>query len=264
MHIQNKQKAVIFLHIPKAAGTTLHQIIDRQYPQRAIFSFNADAITSVEQFKNLPEAQKSQIQVVKGHMGFGLHQYMSQPATYITILREPIERVISYYYHVLDNPAHYLHEEVTKDHVGLEAFTSDQLTAEIDNGQTRLLAGPEFMWTIPYGKCTPDLLEIAKQNLINHFLVVGVADQFDKTLILLKIALGWKNLSYKRSNVNVRRPEKQSISSQARANIEKDNPFDIQLYKFAQQLLKEQIRRNRFRFTVEYARFRAAAKLSGE
>lgn len=113
---------------------------------------------------------------------------------------------------------------------------------------------------IPYGQCTPELLEMAKRNLENHFSVVGTADQFNKTPILFELVLGWKNLFCTRANVNAHRPETQRISSQTRANIEKDNQFDIQLYEFAQRLLKEQIRQNRFRFTFEYVRFRSSAK----
>jgi hypothetical protein len=153
-----------------------------------------------------------------------------------------------------------LYEQVEKDNLDLETFSDRRLTAEIDNGQTRLLAGPEFMWTVPYGACTPDLLEMAKQNLKNYFSVIGIANQFNETLILLKLVFGWKNLFYTRANVNERRPEKKFISAQARANIERDNQLDIRLYEFAQQLLKEQISQYGLRFNFEYARFRAAAK----
>lgn len=233
-----KQKAetVIFLHIPKSAGTTLLQIVHNHYSAKDCYEFGSDAISSVASFKAMPSKKKQQIKILSGHMGFGLHQFMPQTTTYITILREPVERVISYYYHVLGNPTHYLYERVEKDNLDLETFSDSCLTAEIDNGQTRLLAGPEFMWTVPYGECTPDLLEMAKQNLKNHFSVIGIANQFDETLILLKLVFGWENLSYTRVNVNERRPEKKLISAQAKANIERDNQLDIRLYQFAQQL----------------------------
>lgn len=198
--------------------------------------------------------------MLSGHMGFGLHQFIPQSTTYITLLREPTARVVSYYYHVLANPSHYLYELVEKDNLDLEAFSDSQLTAEIDNGQTRLIAGPEFMWSIPYGECTLDLLELAKQNLRKHFAVVGTADQFDKTLILLKLVFGWKNLFYTRANVNTYRPDKRQISSQAKANIARDNQLDIQLYDFAQQLVAEQISQYGLRFKFEYVKFRAMVK----
>lgn len=248
--------SVIFLHIPKAAGTTLQQIINRHYPKSERYAFDADAEASIAAFKALPEETKRQYRLISGHMGFGLHQYMSQPTTYITILRDPVERVISYYHHILRNPPHYLYDWARKNNVDFEKFSESQITTEIDNGQTRLLAGENYMWTVPYGECTLDMLTQAKRNLQNHFSVVGIANQFDKTLILLKLTFGWDDLFYVRANVTKGRPEKKSISPTAQANIERDNQFDIQLYQFAQQLLNEQISRQGLQFTYEYDKFR--------
>lgn len=36
---EKEQATLIFLHIPKTAGTTLKSIIDKQYNQQEIFSF---------------------------------------------------------------------------------------------------------------------------------------------------------------------------------------------------------------------------------
>ena len=46
-------KPVIFLHIPKTAGTTLHDIIERHYVPGEICTFGADAHAAVEDFKTL-------------------------------------------------------------------------------------------------------------------------------------------------------------------------------------------------------------------
>ncbi len=188
-------------------------------------------------------------------MGFGLHKDVPYQASYITILRDPIERVISYYHHVIRNPTHYLYE-VVKDKLDLAAFADSQLTAEIDNGQTRLLAGPDFMWTIPYGECTQTMLEKAKQNLRENFSVVGIADQFDQTLILLKLKFGWDDLFYTRANVTEGRPKKKNIPVSAKTIIKQDNHLDIQLYQYGQELLNEQIRQYGYHFKYEYLRFR--------
>lgn len=101
---------IIFLHIPKAAGTTLLQIIHNPYPAKDCYEFGSDANLSMAYFKKMPAEQKQYIKMLSGHMSFGLPQFMPQPTTHITILREPVERIISYYYHVLDNPAHYLYD----------------------------------------------------------------------------------------------------------------------------------------------------------
>ena len=78
-----------------------------------------------------------------GHMGFGLHDYLPQGASYITMLRDPIDRIVSHYYYVLQNQGHYLHKEVAGKGLSLEQFADSALSTELDNGQTRVLAGLE-------------------------------------------------------------------------------------------------------------------------
>lgn len=90
----NKEHSLIFLHIAKASGSTLHRIIERQYPAEVIYSIDGlNVAESTNKFKNLSREQRQKIKVLKGHMSFGLHEYLPRPSTYITMLREPVERV---------------------------------------------------------------------------------------------------------------------------------------------------------------------------
>ena len=45
----------------------------------------------------------------KGHMLFGLHAILPQPATYITVVREPVDRVISSFYFMRNYKLHPLY-----------------------------------------------------------------------------------------------------------------------------------------------------------
>jgi hypothetical protein len=148
MHVARKgtidYKSLIFLHIPKAAGTSLHRIIGRQYPQPSIFSIDgADVYGSIEEFKGLSESQRARIACLKGHMPFGLHRYLPQPCAYITFLRDPIDRIVSHYYFVLRTPSHYLYEQVTSQRMTLDDYVRSGISGELSNGQTKLLAGDE-------------------------------------------------------------------------------------------------------------------------
>jgi len=46
-----QEQTLIFLHIPKAAGTTLHRIIERQYGSTAVFS-NPDVVSAVGRYSD--------------------------------------------------------------------------------------------------------------------------------------------------------------------------------------------------------------------
>ena len=254
-------QTLIFLHIPKTAGTTLHQIMDRHYSLDQIFWVHATQVAeSITAFKNLPEEKRQQFQLIKGHMGFGLHQYVSQPCTYFTLLRDPVKRIISHYYHVLRTPNHYLHPIVTEKQMDLKTFVSSGISLELDNGQTRLIAatnGDEDE-SIEFGCATPELLDTAKQHLLNHFSVVGTMEEFDQTLLLLQKKLGWKNIYYARKNTGKNKTTKKSeVSSDTLAAIQEQNALDIELYQFAKKLLQQQVEAQSATFEQELQAFQA-------
>ena len=93
------EEAIIFLHIPKAGGSTLNRLIELEYPLYEIYSIDPSFYKwSWEHLQRLSKERLKRTHVFKGHMLFGLHTILPQPATYITILREPVERVLSSFY----------------------------------------------------------------------------------------------------------------------------------------------------------------------
>lgn len=102
----NREQTVVFVHIPKTAGTTLHLVIERQYHPRKVVSIYTDEENAdqINRLQNFPATQKQKIKVIKGHTFFRWHQLLSQPCAYFTLLRNPIERFISNYYFLLMQP----------------------------------------------------------------------------------------------------------------------------------------------------------------
>src|SRR5438132_5483132 len=93
------EMALIYLHLPKCGGTTLSRIIEWEYPPMRIFSDDPSFFRwSFYKLCQWPRERLARMRVFKGHMPFGLHRRLPQPATYITVLRDPVERVISEYY----------------------------------------------------------------------------------------------------------------------------------------------------------------------
>ena len=43
-------------------------------------------------FAQIPPARLRKTRMFKGHMLFGLHEILPQPSTYITVLRDPVDR----------------------------------------------------------------------------------------------------------------------------------------------------------------------------
>jgi hypothetical protein len=250
------EQTVIFVHIPKAAGTTLDYIINRNLPQQSIYTMLKDS--SLDDFKNLSDLRKSQIRLVRGHIGFGLHRFLPKPCAYFTLLREPIERTISYYYYIRCATDHWWHDRVNAENMSLFDFINLRLDASADNGQTRLLSGLETGYEVEFGKCDRQMLEAAKINLREHFTVVGLVEEFDATLLLLQRGFGWRKLAYVKQNVSTNRPKRREIPQATLDAIARVNSLDAELYEYAKTLFEEQVRQHGASFAREVRDFQIA------
>lgn len=248
---------LIFLHIQKAAGTTLHRIIERQYPSRRVYSIDplpGPQQGSVEQFMALPAAERLRLRVLKGHIWYGLHESMRPPSEYLTLLREPVGRVISFYQFVLRKPEHYLYDYLAIGGVPLADAITARATIAFDNLQTRLISG---IWTdVPFGGCDDAMLEQAKANLAAHFPVVGVSELFDETLLLLQARYGWRRITYMRHNVSEGGGSGAPIDAATRALIARHNSYDQALYEHAHALCLQQVAAQGPAFAARLAAFR--------
>lgn len=242
-------RSILFLHIPKAAGSTLRTIIDRQYAEEEIFTIDgANVDASIDRFCRLPHAKKERIRCLKGHMAFGLHEHLDPPSTYVTILRDPIERIISHYYYVLRKPSHYLHEEIISRNMSLREYANSGLSDELKNGMTRLISGDSK-------EVAPsEMLKNAKRNLSQHFSVVGLVERFDESLVLMKQRLGWKRIYYQKKNVGHNRPRKDNVANATLDVIRAANMLDLQLYEYAQKRLEQDLRTLNLRFELQKLR----------
>lgn len=251
---------VIFVHLPKTAGTTLHMIIERHYAARNVFSTGAGAQKAVEEFKKMSDARRAEIHILKGHMAYGLHEYLPGSSAYITMLREPIDRTISFFYFVRQDPKHYHYDFIKTRNLSLEEYLESKISIMMDNTQVRLISG---VWDEPrHGECTTETLEEAKRNLRENFAVVGLTERFDESLLLLKKAFGWHDIYYIRQNVTSNRPKKSELSPSTLRTLEKHNQLDMELYQYATLLFEEQLRRQGYSFAMRFKTFQVVNRLA--
>lgn len=253
-------RPLIFLHIPKTAGTTLERILARQYGHDALFKMRPeeeDLEGAVQRLRDLDAATRRKVRLIHGHMHFGIHDVLGEPVPYMTMLRHPVDRVISHYYYVKRRPNHYLHDLV-RDGMTLREYVETAgggRSIEFDNGQTRAYAGPPYD-RAEVGTCDEEMLEAARRNLDTHFRAVGVSERFDESLLLFRHAFGWRLPFYVRHNVTRNRPSMDEVDPETRAVVEEHSRLDLALYRYATDRLDARVRELGVSFQAELAAFR--------
>src|SRR5207253_4444447 len=127
-------------------------------------------------------------------------------------------------------------------------------TSELCNGQTRQLAGDE--WEDPQRVVTRAALERAQSNLRSHFRVVGLLEEFDASLLLLRRAFDWQLPFYVKENVTKEKPDDAPVDVETRRLVRDANGLDLELYEYARELFEEECCSAGESFAAELVHFR--------
>ena len=233
-------KKVIFIHIPKAGGNTLHSVLIRHFDRDKYYHIHQYGVSfkeNVLKFKGLPDNVKEKYNYIRGHMGYGLdYDFNNFSVDYITMLREPVSRVVSNYYYILNNRRDMAVYDKIKN-ISLLEYVEKY---NINNLQTRLLASnnglPIDNKTLERG----DLFNAIKN--LNNINFIGLIEKFDYSLLLLKEKYGLTNIQYVSKNKTHEKTKKKEVSEKVKSRIAELNKFDIQLYKLAEEIFNKQLK----------------------
>ncbi len=213
---------LFYMHLPKTAGTTIQNLVMRQYEKGELLYFY-DEESIQKGFAN------DEIKAVIGHFRYGFHQFTTKPYTYVTFMRKPLKQAVSHYYHYYENKSL---EEVQK--MTIEEFAASKYNY---NFQTRFISGENHIESDP-----EKYLQIAKDNIDKHFTMVGITERLDESVVLMKNLLGFKHSFYNSSNINEKRQQRPELTASAIEAINENTLMDQQLYDYAVKRFDEQIR----------------------
>tara|TARA_B110000037_G_scaffold74060_1_gene88866 strand:+ start:122 stop:943 length:822 start_codon:yes stop_codon:yes gene_type:complete len=224
---------IIFLHLPKAGGTTLRQIFYKQYSHlksNEIFTVNRTKETY--KFLDLSDDEKNKIKLLVGHFPFGLHKSMNEYKTYkyISFLRNPINRTVSAYNYAKTTKGHDYFKKINENKMSLEDYVDELSLPWLNNGQTKFIAGMQDFKI----DCTEEIFKIAIKNITQHFLYVGLLEKYDESLLILKNELSLQTPYYSRKNET--KTIKNEIGEDEKTKITQHNIFDIRLYEYVLKL----------------------------
>lgn len=222
--ISRPKDLLAFVHVHKAAGTTINHILRRNYFLRYLdvrpYHLQSRGVFSAADMKTALRINPG-IRCISGH---SVCAYSDLPdliphVTYVTLLRDPIKRFVSHYVYVQD----WRNRGKT-----FEEFAANEFHV---NYMTKRIAG-----------CLD--VDAAKQILKDRFAVVGFVEEFDEFLLVLANKLRPKSFQpmYQKQNIaptknQVRNMSAEEVMSRYHDQLVELNALDIELYNFARDEL---------------------------
>ncbi len=213
----------------------MKDILSRQY----------DNIFDIFQFKNYDRRKKDlrvmsqkkqrEIELIQGHQWFGIHKEFLQDCVYFTLLRHPVERVISAYQSFRKTKDSPHHEWANR--VSLKSALEMKHFWEFENYYTRILANirPD---EVGFGEIK---YQQARDNLREHF-IFAPSEMYDEMLVYLHHELKWRKIPhYSRAN-SVKKKDLIEVDDETKRMIRKLNYYDLKLYYYAWSEFHEKIK----------------------
>jgi|LakMenEpi03Aug12_release.lakeMendotaPanAssembly.Ray.scaffolds.fasta_scaffold675067_1 hypothetical protein len=128
-----RKKKLYFLHIPKTAGTSVSNVLSQISVGKDLKMVGPILIDHLIEMPNWEESD-----LLAGHLGLLPLEYKFD---YFTVLREPLQRLYSYYSHVKRDSFHYHHKIVDGERLDFLGYLLDDRFYNINfNMQTRYLS----------------------------------------------------------------------------------------------------------------------------
>lgn len=229
-YFMSRPKKILFDHLPKCGGSSLNAYLAAHYPKRKVFSINGiNPTESLKEFKSLSRHKRHSFDIVKGHLAHELFDFTHPNILKITVLREPVDRIISHYYYAKCKGNHYLHTKILESGMTLEEYASSDLSGELRNWYTTHFSG----YSISDAESSPkESIARATEVILKRYNILGFLDDFTSfTKKLQNQAHLWSEYQDMRVNVTKKRPPLEVIPLTTIDRIEKINFLDIALYR---------------------------------
>lgn len=236
-----EEPLVVFHHIQKTAGTAIRHLLHANYKSDAAKVVSVPRHTTRSWFVGLKDGLGDRflwLRAVAGHdANYLLPLLDGRPAAAFTVVREPVDRVLSRYYFLSRTPSWTLED--------LYLGRWDKQIPGFFSGQAKSLLEPLCDTSgIPKTADEPGADEWRErlEQALAAYVVVGTQDRLDETIDALGALPGIRRRELYQVRVQRGRPATSSLEPRVAELIRRNNWLDDELYRMANERLDARAR----------------------
>jgi len=228
-----------FVHVQKTAGTSLLIRLGNQFTESQIYPDDSDG----DKFGEMPQFDIGQLQarwavrapeirVVTGHFPLCTAELLGVPFTTFTVLRDPVERTLSYLRHhrkIIKDARQQTLEEIYDDPLRFDGLVHNHMVKMFSLRTEEMTGGA--MTKVSF---TREHLARAQVGLTSVD-VVGLQEDFEDFCAELERRFHWEL----GAPIVANHTEPAEVSDALRDRIAEDNALDIELYEFGRTLVAD-------------------------
>jgi hypothetical protein len=222
-----------FIHIPKTGGSTLQDIINRNYKKSDLANLKHDG-SSTDSISNA--------KLLKGHVDIRAFKQINPDIGLLSCVRSPLSRLVSHYAFICKREHHGNHRQIMDNGYSIIDCIEQKVDTVFDNLLIRYIGGYR---DLPFGEIKETHLETAIKN-IHEFVWIGVLEDFDNSVLMLQKELDWGKLYYRKRKVNASSKQLiSSLNSKEMSLLKSSQSLDQKLYSAILEIHKEKLAANK-------------------
>ncbi|MCB0338947.1 MAG: sulfotransferase family 2 domain-containing protein [Bdellovibrionales bacterium] len=220
-----EDKILLYAHVGRSGGHSVNIVLSEYYNPLECIHFN-ESNQAWKTLRDFGESDFRKLRCVRGHgVYYGIHEYLSAPCTYFSIVRDPVERLISQYHVHTTDPTSPMYEKVKGADMSLLEYQSVYANQQA----LQLLGIPQSF----HGEVTQAHQRHARTLLDRDYIGLGCYELYLESVFLLEKALGWDFWVYPSISRSSGPDKFRGITEEDRRVIGKSNQFDKFIHQYA-------------------------------